>query len=206
MEADYWNSVADRLKSLGKAALNLAVPAAVDFAVNAAVEKSCSVIEEKLRKLYKKTGINTAISFSINLAGVLLLVLKPFGENISRYVAVAFFFASFVFWLVRTVLFINDYGKTTLEVSKAIIKEKSVYKGIEEYVLNSFPLISLCYAGVSLASEYVPALKDVPGISDFVKHLVKIFWKRVALFAGVMAVYTVMIFWIVKPILISRYF
>jgi len=205
MANKYWSGVGKKLKSLGTTVVKSAVPAAVDYAVISAVEKACEVIEDKLKKLYLRTGRNSAISFSVNLAGILFLIFKPFGEAISRYVAMAFFFSSFVFWLVRTILFIKNYGKTTIEVTKNIFKKKSVYKGIENYVLTSFPLISMGYAGIAVASEFVPSLKKVPRISEFVKFLVKTFWKRIALFASIVATYTVLVFWVVKPLLLRRF-
>lgn len=206
MKSKYWSSVGKKLLSLGKTALNLAAPVAVDYGVTKAVGKACSIIEAKIKDLYKQTTVNSVISLAINLSGILILIFKPFGENVSRYIACVFFFASFIFWLVRTILFLKKYGKVSVQISKTVIKQKSVYKGIEQYVLTEFPLIALGYAGIAVASEYVPSLNGVPRISELVKYLVKAFWKRVTLFAGIMGVYTIIVFWIIKPILINQFF
>lgn len=206
MSLEYWSKVGEKFLSLGKTALNLAAPVAIDFAVTKAVEKTCSVIETKLKDFYKKTLINTAISFVLNLAGVLVLIFKPFGTLISRCVAVFFFISAFIYWLVRTILFIKNYGKTTLNVSKNVIKQKSVYKGIEQYILSEFPLISIGYTGIAIASEFIPFLKEIPRISEFVKYIVKIFWKRVAIFLGIMVIYAITILWIIKPLLVKQFF
>lgn len=206
MNSEYWSSVGGKLLSLGKAALDLAAPVAVNYGITKTVEKVCIIVEEKIKDLYKRAVINSAISFVINLAGILFLIFKPFGESCSRYSAVFLFFASFIFWLIRTILFIKTYGKVTVQIAKSVIKQKSVYKGIEQYVLTEFPLIALGYAGIAVAAKYIPSLKEVPKISELVKFMVKIFWKRVALFAGIMGVYTAAVFWIVKPLLVHRYF
>jgi len=206
MKSEYWRMVGEKFKSLGKTAVDIAVPLVVDYAVVKAVEKACSVVEAKLKETYRTAEINSALAFVINFEAVLILVLKPFGKTGSRCVAFAFFLASFVFWLVRVVRFVKKYGRTASEVSKEVLKEKSVYTGIEKYVLANFPFISFAYAGISLAAGYVPALRKIPRISEFVACLVKIFWKRIASFAGIMAAYTVLVFWVVKPILVRRFF
>lgn len=206
MKNEYWSSVGKRLLSLGKTALNLAAPVAINYEITKAVEKACSIIEGKIKELYKQTAINSAISLAINLSGILILIFKPFEENVSRYMACVFFFASFIFWLVRTILFVKNYGKVTIQISKTVIKQKSLYNGIEQYVLKEFPLIALGYDGIDIASEFVPFLNEIPRISEFVKYLVKLFWKKVALFAGIMGVYTIIVFGIVKPLLIDQYF
>lgn len=206
MKSEYWSSVGKRLLSLGKTALNLATPVAVDYGIIKVVEKVCSIIEGKIKEFYKRTGINSGIAFAVNLAGVLILIFKPLGERTSRYVSCVCFFSSFMFWLVRTILFIKNYGKTTFQISKNVINQKSVYKGIEKYVFEEFPLIALGYAGISVAAEYVQSLKEIPRISELVKYLVKVFWKGFALFAAIMTAYTVIIFWIVKPLLVHQYF
>lgn len=189
MSKNYWSEVGKKLLSLGKTAVSLAAPVVLDYGITKAVEKACLIIEDRLKDFYKKTGINTAISFCINLIGVLLLVFKPFGIIASRILAYVFFLAAFVFWLIRTVIFIKKYGKTVKMVFKSVIQEKSLYKGIELFVLNNFPMISLGYAGISIAAEYVPLLKEVPKISELVCYLVKFFWKRLALFASIMVCY-----------------
>ena len=74
------------------------------------------------------------------------------------------------------------------------------------HVLKEFPLIALGYDGIDIATEFLPFLNEIPRISEFVKYLVKLFWKKVALFAGIMGVYTIIVFEIVKPLLIDLYF
>lgn len=206
MKSEYWSSVGKKLLSLGKTALNLVAPVAINYGITKAVEKACSIIEGKIKELYKQTAINSAISLTINLSGILILIFKPFGENDSRYMACVFFFASFIFWLVRTIVFVKNYGKVTVQISKSIIKQKSVCIGIEQYVLTEFPLIALGYAGIAVTVKYVPKLKEIPRISEFVKYLVKVFRESIALLAGIMGVYTITVFGILKPLLIHRYF
>ena len=109
------------------------------------------------------------------------------------------------FFFVRLILWIREYGYQTFELIKIIIESKNVHKGIEQYILSGFPVISLTYTGIEIGEAYIPALKKVPRIPELIDYFVKIFWKRIALFAGFVSFYTVSVFWILKPIIIHRY-
>ena len=201
----YWKGVVSRLASLGKATLNAAAPVAVEVGVGALVAKACEKIESRLKQLYKRTAINSAITIFINLVGILFLALRPFGEMVSAIVAVVFFAGAAVFFLVRLVLWCRAYGSQALGLTKSIWHEKSIHTGIEEYVLSSFPYISLTYTGIDIGSTYIPALKNIPRIPQLVDFFVGYFWKKVALLAGIVVTYTVAVLWVIKPILIHRY-
>ena len=201
----YWKGVASRLATLGKAALNLAAPVAIEVGVGALISKACDKIELKLKELYKKTAINSGITFLINLVGILILALRPFGESASAIVAVVFFAAAAVFFWVRVILWCRSYGTQTVVVTKSVLQEKSLHTGIEKYVLSSFPFIALTYAGIDVGAAYVPALKTVPRIPQLIDFFVGYFWKRVALFTGIVTTYTVIVFWVVRPVLVKMF-
>jgi len=204
-KSGYWKGVVSRLVSFGKAALNVAAPVAVEIGVGTLINKACEKIELYLKKLYRRTTINSGITFLINLLGVLCLALKPFGKTGSAIVAIVFFASAAIFFLVRLILWCKSYGSQTVSVIKSIFKEKSFHAGIEKYVLSSFPYIALTYTGIDVGSVYIPALKNIPRIPQLIDYFVGYFWKRVVLFVGIIAVYTVAVLWIVKPILIHRF-
>lgn len=204
-KSNYWNGVVSRLASLGKSAMDLAAPVVVTMGVNALVDKACEKIEARLKQLYIKTARNSAISFLINLAGILCLVFRPFGQLSSLICSLICFVSASVFTIIRLILWMKEYGTQTLNLVKNIIRMKSIHKGIEQYVLTSFPLISLAYTGIEVGEGYIPALKQIPRIPELVDTFAGIFWKRVVVFACLVCVYTVSVFWIVKPILIRRY-
>ena len=204
-KSNYWKGVASRLASLGKVVLDIATPVAVNIGVDVLIGKACEKIESRLKQMYIKTARNSGITFLINLVGILCLIFRPFGQLPSLICAFSFFFAATVFFFVRLILWLKENGSLTLELTKRIIRLKSIHKGIEEYVLTSFPLISLAYAGIEVGETYLPALKQVPRIPELIDCFTKIFWKRVVLFLGVVSFYTVTVFWIIKPLLIHRY-
>ena len=202
MASEYWKKVGARLASLGKAAVNAAIPAVVMASINTAYE----YIEKKLRELYLKTIRNSVITLALNAAGVLILIFQPFGKTVATCLSIAFFFSSFVFWLVRTILYCKDYGKVTVYISKNVIQSRSLSKGISKFIVDEYPLVTLTYAGIDIAANHFFALKEIPRLNELVKLFIQNFWKRLALFAGIMTFYTVTVYWVIKPILIRQYF
>ena len=204
-KSNYWKGVASRLTFLGKSVLDIAAPVAVNIGVDVLIGKACEKIETRLKKMYIKTARNSGITFLINLIGCIFLILRPFGKLSSLIISFSCFFGATVFFIVRLILWIKENGSQTMELIKSVISLKSIHKGIEQYVLTSFPLISLAYAGIEIGETYIPALKQIPRIPDLVDTFTKIFWKRLVLFAGIVSIYTVTIFWIIKPILLKKY-
>lgn len=201
MASDYWKKVGLRLATLGKAAVNAAIPAVVMASINSAFE----LIEKKLKQLYFKTIRNSAITLALNTAGVLILVFHPFGKNVAKWISMSFFFSSFVFWLVRTILYCKNYGKVTVDISKNVIKSRSLSKGISKFIIDEYPLVTLTYAGIDIAANHFSALKEIPCLNEMVKLFIQNFWKRVVLFAGLMTFYTVIVYWVIKPVILRSY-
>ena len=155
--------------------------------------------------MYLKTARNSGITFFINLFGVLCLIFRPFGQIPSLICTFTCFFCATVFFFVRLILWVKENDSQTVELIKNIISLKSIHKGIEHYVLSSFSLISLAYAGIEVGENYLPALKQVPRIPELIDTFTKIFWKRLVLFTGIVSIYTITVFWIIKPILLKKY-
>ena len=187
----YWKRVAARLFRLSRAAVNAAIPPVLQASLNTAYD----LIEQKLRQIYKKTIRNAAITLAINVAGMLILFFHPVG--------MAFFAAAFIFWLVRLILYCKNYGRVTLAITKNVFRQHSLSKGISRFITEQYPLVTWTYAGIDLAATQFSALKEIPRLDDLVKLFIQNFYKRIALFAGILAFYTITVYWIIKPILIN---
>ena len=196
--------ISSRLVNLLKAVVNIAAETAIDTSVNVLISKACEKIEISLKTLYKKTARNSIISFAINLLGILCLGIKPFGKQASIVIASTFFAVAGIFFIIRTIRFIKTYGKQGLTLINNIMDTKSIHKGIEKYVYSNFPAIAFVYAGINIGEIYLPALKKVPDIPQLIDSLIGLFWKRLALYAGIVASYTIIIFGIIKPVLIYK--
>ena len=187
----YWKRVAARLFRLSRAAVNAAIPPVLQASLNTVYD----LIEQKLRHIYKKTIRNAAITLAINVAGMLILFFHPVG--------MAFFAAAFIFWLVRLILYCKNYGRVTLAITKNVFRQHSLSKGISRFITEQYPLVTWTYAGIDLAATQFSALKEIPRLDDLVKLFIQNFYKRIALFAGILAFYTITVYWIIKPILIN---
>ena len=143
-----------RLKSIGKGLSGLAKKAlsmSIPIAVSAGIDKACGAINCKLREIYKTSIVNALITLALNVAGLLCVLYCPFGIVPSRYLAAFLFIASLVWSCVRLVEYLRKYGKETLAVCKCVLAQRSVSRGIENYVCARFPMIMLVYAGINVA-------------------------------------------------------
>ena len=197
----YLSAVGKRLKGLSEVLLDMTVPVAVE----AVIEKACSVINVMLHEMYKSTIMNSIITLGLNIAGMLFALFNPFGIVLSKYVAALFFFTSFVFFTLRMIKFLQNYGRTTLDIGKNIVTSRSVSTGIENYVYQQFPVVSFAYTGIEVASCHLPALRKIPSLKETVRRIIQVFWKQVLVYVLVVLIYTVGVYWVAKPILLERF-
>lgn len=177
----------------------------ISFAVDVSVEKICTSIDSRLRVFIKNTCVNFSIIAGLNGLGMLCLLFSPFGERGSKTVALFFLFSSFVYGLVRFVRFVKNYGRQTVVVGKKIWKTKSVSKGIECYVYSQYPSIRSFYRNLDFASHFLGSLKLIPKINDFVLLIMRIYWKRLVLFGGILAFFSIVLYGIVRPLVWVKY-
>ena len=197
----YLGGVGKRLKGLSEVLLDMTIPVAVE----AAIEKACRVINEKLHKMYKSTIMNSIITLGLNIAGMLVALFNPFGIVVSKYIAALFFFTSFVFFTFRMIKFLQNYGRTILAIGKNIVTTRSVSSGIENYVYQQFPVVSLAYTGIEVAACHLPALRKIPSIKATVRRIIQVFWKQVLVYILAVLIYSVGVYWVAKPILLERF-
>lgn len=192
MSKGYWSGVGKRLASLAKTA----APVAIDAAIAAGINKICDIVEKKLNEMFKQSLFNSLISFVLNCIGFALIYFKPVNEKFSLIAGLCFFASTGIFFLYRTIKFFIQHGKEVFSIVKKSLKNKSIYKGTESFIIEKFPQISLVYAGIDIASNYIPHLKNVPSISETARFLVKTFWKKVAVFFTLLMIYSILMFFL----------
>ena len=122
--------------------------------------------------MYKSTIMNSILTLGLNIAGMLVALFNPFGIVVSKYVAALFFFTSCVFFTFKMIKFLQNYGRTTLAIGKNIVTSRSVSTGIENYVYQQFPVVSLVYTGIEIASCQLPALRKIPSIKATIRRII----------------------------------
>ncbi len=195
----YKDTVLERLKRLSNVILEKAMP----FAVYSAVEQACSVIQQKLRAFYRSAALHAVIALALNAIGIFLALLEPFGGVALNYAAATCFVAAFAWGAIRIIRDIRRYGRPAVCVSKSIWRKRSVSRGIEDYVFSEFSEIAIMYAGIEVASNYCPSLKEMPRFNELVRFIIRAFWKQLALFGGIAAAYLILIYGVAKPFILS---
>ena len=155
--------------------------------------------------LYQAALQEPAFQVPHNIAGMLVALFNPFGIVVSKYVAALFFFTSFVFFTLRMIKFLQNYGRITLDIGKNIVTSKSVSTGVENYIYQQFPVVSLAYTGIEIAACHLPALRKIPSIKETVKRIIQVFWKQVLVYVLVVLIYSVGVYWVAKPVLLERF-
>lgn len=176
------------------------VPKAVEKAKEKIQESYYAKIDFKLKEIFYNMLLNAVITFVINMAGIAILIVRPAGEY-SRFFALSIFSITMIYTLVRVILYIKKYGKVTFGITKLVLKEKSLSKGVSLFVQETYPSITKIYAGINIAQKFVPGLDSIPDFEEIVKDFINHFKKKVILVSSMFVLYSLVIFVISKSFL-----
>lgn len=156
-------------------------------------EVSYQKIDEKLSEIYKSILATTIITFFVNAIGCTILVTKPFGNVISRKVAVAIFFLIFVYALIRFIIYLKTYGQLTKKLASSVYKKKSISQGVSDFVCSEYRYLAYLFNGLEIVKSVVPELKDIPDGPQIVKTFKNHYRKRIILFSVFFILYSLLI-------------
>lgn len=169
------------------------VPKAVKKVQEIIQESYYSKIDDKLHKMSHKMLINSIITFVINMSGIAILLIKPFGKY-SRNIALGIFAIVFIYTIIRVIIYLKNYGAILLHLTKQVWKQKNLSKGVGAFVQEQYPVIAKIYAGINVAQSFIPGLDTVPDfdliVNDFIKH----YRKRAVIVSILFVSYSVAIF------------
>lgn len=150
-------------------------------------------IDFKLKEIFYNMLLNSVITFVINVTGIVILIVKPVNEY-SKYIALGIFVISFIYTLVRIILYFRQYGKVSMGIAKLVIKNKSLSKGISQYIQETYPTITTVYAGINVAKQFIPGLDTIPDFDNIVKDFINHYKKKVLIVVSLFVLYAVVIF------------
>ena len=156
-------------------------------------EVSYQKIDEKLSEIYKSILATTIITFFVNAIGCTILVTKPFGNVISRKVAVAIFFLIFVYALIRFIIYLKTYGQLTKKLASSVYKKKSISQGVSDFVCSEYRYLAYLFNGLEIVKSVVPELKDIPDGPQIVKTFKNHYRNRIILFCVLFVLYSLLI-------------
>ena len=102
-------------------------------------------IDGQLSKLFSSFLITTISTFCINTAGCIILITKPFGTPVSRYVSAAIFTCVFIFALIRFIIYLKNYGKMTWKIAIPVFKTKSISKGLAQFICTEYKYLDYIF-------------------------------------------------------------
>ena len=158
-------------------------------------------IDEKLNLILFSMILNAIWTFLANALGCAVLVIKPFGNTESKYTAITIFSLVFVYTIIRTVIYLKKYGRTTRKITAAILKKRNISKGIADFVTDEYKYINYIYASIELAQTFIPEIPRIPDLSEIITTFEKHYKKRIILFLVIFALYTALI-WVTKFLII----
>lgn len=156
-------------------------------------EVSYQKIDVKLSEVYKSILATTIITFFVNAVGCTILVTKPFGNVISRKVAVAIFVSIWAYALIRFIIYLKTYGQMTKKIALSVYKKKSFSQGVSDFVCSEYKYIAYLFDGLQIVKSVVPELKDIPDGPKIVKTFKNHYRKRIILFSVFFVLYSLLI-------------
>lgn len=171
----------------------LAMPIVIENAKSKFQESYYKKIDAKLEEIFHKMLINSLITFIFNIAGILILIIKPFGAY-SKYIALGFFVIVFIYTVIRLIKYYIQYGKISFGIIKQVLKSKSLSKGVSFYVQETYPIITTVYAGINIAKKYIPGLDDIPDFDKITKDFIQHYQKKIIVVISLFVMYSLAIF------------
>ena len=86
MANQYWGCVRQRIFSLGNTVVRITTPVLVSYAVEQIVERTCRIIESKIKQMYINAFVYSAIYFMLSVIGLSIMRYSPSGERNSIFV------------------------------------------------------------------------------------------------------------------------
>ena len=160
-------------------------------------------IDETLSKIFSSFLITTIITFCVNAIGCVILITKPFGMPASRYVSTAIFACMFIYAVIRFIIYLKKYGKMTWKIAVPVFKNKSISKGISEFICTEYKYLDYIFNGIKIAKQYVPELNEIPEAPQIIKTFENHYKKRIILFTVCVVLYTILIS-VTKMILLNQ--
>ena len=156
-------------------------------------EISYKVINEKLAQVFSSILITTCMSFLAAVTGCVILIVKPFGELTSRYVAITIFTMTFFYALTRFIIYLKNYGTMTLKIAAGIYRKRNVPEGLADFLCTNYVFIAKTFTDIQIAQKFVPALNQIPDAPQIIDTFYKHYKKRIFVFAGVFILYSLLI-------------
>lgn len=170
-------------------------------------EKGMEFLQGKINSTFKKTIIRAAVILTVNIIGTLLVCFYPFGMAISLLVSSFLFLTSFIYSIIRFVLFWKNNGRLVLGISRQTVKARNLNLGIANYIRTADEevcrTITKIFKIVDLANRIPTA--NIPNLEAVIRHFMKKIRLEILIFFGFYGIYLILVFGFLKPTLIHEF-
>lgn len=181
--------------------LDLAAEKVIEKVKEPVDEKIKEIIDEKMKSAMKNTLIGMAVTCFLMTVGLIFVIFKPFGQDISFDTAGGIFIALMVWGIYR---FIKNVINLWPWI-KSIIHERGIKKGLITKIKNEYKAVRVYDTVVEIGSKIFSSFNEIPDTSEIYDHYLKYIRKRVFIFAAGIALYSVLFCWVLKPFLIGQF-
>lgn len=158
-------------------------------------------INEILNKAMKNALLKTLITLLITAIGLMFVILKPFSETIAFTTASVIFIGLLAYSVYNTVSWIIEVWPWL----KSVWRERSIKKGIIAEVKTQYHALEVYENILAKGAVFIHALDEIPDLEQIFDHYVDYFKKKVLIFGIAIAVYCLIVYWILKPFLINQF-
>ena len=153
-----------------------------------------------LHEKFRKTVIKSLIKLALCVTAVAIAVFTPFAERKNLWISSFIFIGTLMWSFVDFILLV----KNNFMLPVKIFQEWSISDGIEEFIKWRWPYVSLgidVYENVRSHKRF----SNLPSTNSVIKDYVCYVSKDVFLFTGIFSAYILLVYWIIKPIILSKF-
>ncbi len=168
-----------------------------------------SAAKPKLRDIlhskFKKTLIWSTIKLFISILAVYLAIVKPIGDQASLWISSILFIGMLLWSLIDTIILLIKNFMLPI----TIVQEKSLSRGIEEFIKWRWPDSMFAFDGYELIRIFGPKrssrCKNLPSANSIIEDYIAYLAKDVILFASIFSAYILLVHWIFKPLILEKF-
>lgn len=158
-------------------------------------------IKQKLDCSVRRTVVVSAINLAVFSGGFLLVVFVPFGNTVSFLCAAVIFLLCLVWSVFRLI----KNCRTALPIIRQIVRRKSVRCGVAGYIREKYPAVQVGESVLWVGALFSKELRKFPTLEDLIHQYIQTFFRFLVIYAAVMAVYCLLINFILKPLLLRQF-
>ena len=169
------------------------------------IEKGKPYLKKQLHASFLCMFRNALITLAMNITGIGIICLKPFGQTAAYMTGACLFIIAFIWGIYRFIIMVRK----NYYLPVAIIREKNLYGGIVKFIGKKWPLalLGMDVYGVlyKVGMFFSNNRTEMPQVQDVVEEYVHFIIWDVCIFLAVFMAYMVAVYFFLKPLLLRNF-